>query len=64
MIDSFAFQTELSTDNERVVRSTFNLKINGYIVPNTIQKDTTALNKFSNKTQVLISEEVVTNIAP
>ena len=64
MIDSFAFQTQLATDNERIVRSTFSLKINGYIIPNTIQKDTTAINKFSNKTQVLISEEAVTNIIP
>jgi hypothetical protein len=62
MIDSFAFQTELATDNERIVRSTFTLKINGYIIPNTIQKDTTALNKSSNKTQVNISEEIITNI--
>jgi hypothetical protein len=36
MIDSFAFQTQLATDNERIVRSTFTLKINGYIIPNTI----------------------------
>ena len=64
MIDSFAFQTQLATDNERIVRSTFTLKINGYIIPNTIQKDTTALNKFSNKTQVNISEEVITNMFP
>jgi len=64
MIDSFAFQTELVSENEKVVRSTFTLKINGYIIPNTIQKDTTALNKFSNKTQVNISEETVTNIIP
>jgi len=64
MIDSFAFQTELVTDNERTVKSTFTLKINGYIIPNTIQKDTTALNKSSNKTQINISEEVTTNIFP
>ena len=64
MIDSFAFQTQLATDNERIVRSTFSLKINGYIIPNTIQKNTTALNKFSNKTQINISEETVTNIFP
>ena len=64
MIDSFTFQTELVTDNERTVKSTFTLKINGYIIPNTIQKDTTALNKSSNKTQINISEEAITNIFP
>jgi hypothetical protein len=63
MIDSFAFQTELVSENERTVRSTFTLKINGYIIPNTIQKDTTAINKFFGKTKVSISEEIVTNIS-
>ena len=33
MIDSFGFQTELSQDDERIVRSTFSIKINGYIIP-------------------------------
>jgi hypothetical protein len=64
MIDSFAFQTELAAENERIIKSTFTLKINGYIIPNTIQKDTTALNKFSNTTQINISEETITNIFP
>jgi hypothetical protein len=62
MIDTFGFQTELTQDNERVVRSTFNIKLNGYIVPNTIQKDLTAISKFSNTSQVLISETVVNKV--
>ena len=57
MIDSFGFQTELSQDDERIVRSTFNIKINGYIIPELLQKDITALQKFSNKTQIFISTE-------
>jgi len=59
MIDSFGFQTELTQDNERIVRSTFNIKLNGYIVPNTLQKDLNAISKFSNTSQVLISETAV-----
>ena len=62
MIDTFGFQTELTQDNERVVRSTFNIKLNGYIVPNTIQKDLTVISKFSNTSQVLISETVVNKV--
>jgi len=62
MIDSFGFQTELSQDDERIVRSTFNIKINGYIIPEVLQKDITALKKFSNKTQIFISTE--TTIPP
>ena len=57
MIDSFGFQTELAQDEERVVRSTFSIKINGYIIPELLQKDITALQKFSNKTQIFISTE-------
>ena len=57
MIDSFGFQTELSQDDERIVRSTFSIKINGYIITELLQKDITALQKFSNKTQIFISTE-------
>ena len=57
MIDSFGFQTELSQDDERIVRSTFSIKINGYIISELLQKDITALQKFSNKTQIFISTE-------
>ena len=56
MINSFGFQTELTNNEERIIRSTFDLKINGYIIPDTLQKDVTAISKFSNTTQVLISE--------
>jgi len=62
MIDSFGFQTELSNNDERIVRSTFSIKINGYIIPEVLQKDITALQKFSNKTQIFISTE--TTIPP
>jgi hypothetical protein len=51
MIDSFGFQTELTNNDERVVRSTFDIKINGYIIPEILQKDITAIKKFSNKTK-------------
>jgi hypothetical protein len=63
MIDSFGFQTELEQDDNRIVRSTFDVKLNGYIIPDTIQKDITTIKKFSNKTQVIINENV-SNDAP
>lgn len=59
MIDSFGFQTELTQDEERIVRSTFDIKINGYIIPEILQKDITALKKFSNKTKIIFSVEAV-----
>ena len=61
MIDSFGFQTELAQDEERIVRSTFNVKLNGYIIPEILQKDITALKKFSNKTKIIFSMETTDN---
>jgi hypothetical protein len=61
MIDSFGFQTELTQNDERIVRSTFNIKMNGYIVPELLQKDVTALTQFIDKPIVTISENVSTN---
>ncbi len=61
MIDSFGFQTELAESGERIVRSTFSLKLNGYIIPDNIQKGTTAINKYSGKTHVSISENISNN---
>jgi hypothetical protein len=57
MIDSFGFQTELVQDDERIVRSTFNIKLNGYIIPEILQKDINSLKKFSDKTKVIFSIE-------
>ena len=57
-IDSFGFQTELTQNDERVVRSTFTIKMNGYIVPELLQKDVTALTQFIDKTTISISEEI------
>jgi len=62
MIDSFGFQTELSDNSERIVRSTFTLKMNGYIVPDTLQKNTTSVSKFSNKTKTTIFLEATGSI--
>jgi len=61
MIDSFGFQTELVENDERIVRSTFDIKINGYIIPDILQKDITALKKFSNKTKIIFGIETTDN---
>ena len=58
-INSFGFQTELVENDERIVRSTFDIKINGYIIPEILQKDITAIKKFSNKTKIIFSMETV-----
>ena len=60
-IDSFGFQTELVENDERIVRSTFDVKINGYIIPDILQKDITAIKKFSNKTKIIFGIETTDN---
>jgi len=62
-IDSFGFQTELSQNDERIVRSTFTIKMNGYIVPELLQKDVTALTQYVDKTTISIQEEISTNLS-
>jgi hypothetical protein len=61
-IDSFSSTVELSDNAERIVKSTFTLKMHGYIIPDTIQKGTTFINKFSDRNQVLFTTETVVNI--
>jgi hypothetical protein len=63
MIDSFGFQTELQENDERLVRSTFDLKLNGYIIPDTIQKDMNAVKKYSEGAKVIFSIEATNNEA-
>ena len=62
MIDSFAIKAELADKEERTVSSTFNIKMNGYIIPDVIQKDMTALKKIPDVVKVVVSEQVVSNI--
>ncbi len=38
-IDSFVNKIELPADGQRVVKTTFSLKLYGYIIPETNQKD-------------------------
>jgi len=38
--------------------------LNGQIIPDLIQKNNTAINKFFGKTKISISEEIVNNINP
>jgi hypothetical protein len=61
-IDSFSSTVELSDNAERVVKSTFTLKMHGYIIPDTIQKDTTFISKFSNRNKLVVTSETVVDI--
>lgn len=61
-IDSFSSTVELSDNSERIVKSTFTLKMFGYIIPDTIQKDTSFVGKFSNRNKLVVTSETVVDI--
>ena len=61
-IDSIATNVEVPKDQERVVKSTFSIKMYGYIVPNILQKDLASIKKYHSKAKLTFNPEVVSNI--
>jgi hypothetical protein len=61
-INNFATPVELVSGGERTVKSTFSLKLYGYIVPDTIQKELSSLKKFNSKSQITFNVEVSSNL--
>jgi hypothetical protein len=61
MVDNFATPLEIQSGGERIVKSTFSLKLYGYVVPDTIQKDLTAIKKYSDKSQIIFNMETSVN---
>ena len=56
-IDSFTTVTELAQSKDRSVRSNFSIKMQGYIIPDVVQKDTTAIKKYNDKSKVIFQIE-------
>ena len=61
-IDNINTPTELVTNSLRSVKANFNMILTGQIVPDLIQKDTSAINKFFNKTKTIFSLETVSQL--
>lgn len=60
MIDTYSTSNEYSSGDDRTVRTTFNLTLNGYIIPDTINKEISYPKKYYSKSQVIFNTEVVT----
>jgi hypothetical protein len=58
-IDSYSTAIEVSDNSNRIIKGTFTIKLFGYIVPDTVQKDVTAIKKYNSKAQVIIGLETV-----
>ena len=61
-IDSVATNVEVPKDQERAVKSTFSIKMYGYIVPNILQKDLSSIKKYHSKVKLSFNPEIVGNI--
>jgi hypothetical protein len=57
MVDTFNSVTELTVGQERIVRSTFDMRMYGYIIPHTLQNDVSSLKKYNNKCKIIFSVE-------
>ena len=62
-IDSFNTINELTDNEERAVKSTFNIRLYGHIIPDVLQKDMNALKKFRDRSKVIFSIETTSNDA-
>jgi hypothetical protein len=56
---TFLITNWISVNTNRIAKSTFTLTIRGYVVPDTIQKQLTAIKKYNSKAQVIIGLETV-----
>ena len=60
-IDSFTTQTSTTPGKDRLVIGNFNIRLRGYIIPDTIQKDMTAINKYNTKSKFIVTMESTAN---
>jgi hypothetical protein len=61
-IDSYATTIEISDNTNRVVKGNFSIKLFGYVVPDTIQKEVTAIKKYNSKAQIIIGLETTNSL--
>jgi hypothetical protein len=56
-IDSFSTSTEYSAGDDRTTRTNFTITLNGYIIPDTVNRDISYPKKFLSKAQVIFTLE-------
>jgi hypothetical protein len=59
-IDSFSTTSTMESGADRAAKTTFDIKLNGYIIPDTVNRDLAATrSKFYTKSQIVFDMEVV-----
>jgi hypothetical protein len=56
-IDTYSTQTSLEYGNDRAIKSTFNIVLNGYIIPDSINKEVASANRVYSTSQVVFGFE-------
>ena len=56
-IDSFSTSTEYAAGDDRTTRTNFNITLNGYIIPDTVNRDLSYPKKYLSKAQVIFNLE-------
>lgn len=62
-IDSFATTVAVESDNDRVAKTTFTITLNGYIIPDSINKELANSDMYYSKSQVIFGLETTTGDA-
>jgi hypothetical protein len=60
-IDSFNIDSSYNQGEDRIIKTTFNLTLNGYIIPPSINKELASIKKSYSKSQIKFNIEIVTN---
>ena len=53
---------EMAEGQERIAKSEFTIRLNGYIVPDVLQKDTNSIKKFYSKSNLEFISETITSL--
>lgn len=61
-IDSFTNNETLNQGEERLIKTNFSIKLNGYIIPDSINKSLSTSNKFFSKGKVTVNTEIISDI--
>lgn len=59
MIDNFSTPTEQDKNSERFTKSTFTLNVDGYIIPDTINRKLAELENFYSKSNITLNFELI-----
>lgn len=61
-IDIFNTTVELIAEQKRSAKATFSIRLRGYIIPETLQKDLTAVKYINSKSKITMDVEIISNI--